>query len=173
MTPLASLAVVWLRVGTFGFGGGPAFVPLVQAECVERQQWLTNAEFVDALAFGNALPGPIAHKLAAHIGMKVAGWPGVVVSLVAVTAPGVVLMLAAMALYLRYRQAPVMEGMLRGVRPAVVGLLAYTAYVLAPDAVRDWKAGVIAVAAFAALALHVHPAAVMLAAIVLGAAVLQ
>ena len=148
-------------------------MPLVQAECVDRQHWLTNDEFVDALAFGNALPGPIAQKLAAHIGMKVAGWPGVVVSLLAVTAPGVTLMLGAMALYLRYRHAPAMEGMLRGVRPAVVGLLAYTAYVLAPDAVRDWKAGVIAVAAFGALAAHVHPAVVMLAAILLGVAALR
>lgn len=169
---LWKLGVVWLRVGLFGFGGGPAFVPLIREECVERQGWLTDAEFLDALAFGNALPGPISHKLAAHVGLKVAGWPGAAVALVAVTAPGVALMALAMGVYLRYRESPVMAGVLRAIRPAVVGLLAYTAWSLAPDAARDRVGIAIGVAAFAALALDVHPAIVMGVAIGVGAFIL-
>jgi chromate transporter len=169
VSPLGQLALVWFRVGVFGFGGGPAFVPLVREECVARQGWLTDEQFLDALAFGNALPGPIALKLAAHVGTRVAGWPGALVALFMVTAPGVLLFLGLLAVYARMRNQPAMEGAMRAVRPAVVGLLAYTAWSLVPDGIRGAGSLVIAGGAFVLLAMQVHPALVMLGALGFGA----
>ena len=60
---LWQLFVAFAKVGTFGYGGGPSMIPLVQEEVVNVHHWMDNQEFVDALAMGNALPGPIA------------GWP--------------------------------------------------------------------------------------------------
>ena len=65
------------RVGLFGFGGGQAMIPLMEQECVQQAEWMNSEEFIDALAMGNALPGPIAIKMAAMVGWKVGGHWGV------------------------------------------------------------------------------------------------
>jgi chromate transporter len=165
---LVDLGAAWLRIGLFGFGGGPSVIPLIRHECVERYGWMTDAELLDALAFGNALPGPIAVKLAAHIGMHAGGWLGCVVALVALNVPSIAMMLGLAAIYTRYRDAPSVAGAMAGVRPAVLGLIAYTAWSLAPDGVRSVPGGVLAVVAFAALVLKVHPAVVIAGAMGIG-----
>ena len=170
---ILDLAAAWLRIGVFGFGGGPSVIPLIRHECVDRYAWMTDAELLDALAFGNALPGPIAVKMAAHVGMQVGGWLGSVVAVVALSLPGVAMMLGLAALYMRFRAHPYVVGAMAGVRPAVVGLLAYTAFSLAPDGVRNVAGGAIAIASFAALILNGHPAIVIAVAMGLGAAVLR
>ena len=162
------LGAAWLRIGLFGFGGGPSVIPLIRHECVDRYGWMSDAELLDALAFGNALPGPIAVKLAAHVGMQAGGWLGCWVALAALNLPSIAMMLGLAALYARYRDAPSVAGAMAGVRPAVVGLLAYTAWSLAPDGVRNVPAGVIALAAFVALVLKVHPAVVIAGAMGIG-----
>lgn len=167
------LGAAWLRVGIFGFGGGPSVVPLIRHECVERYGWMTDQELLDALAFGNALPGPIAVKLAAHVGMQVGGWPGCVVALAALNLPSIAMMLGLGFLYLRYRTHPAIVGAMAGVRPAVVGLLAYTAWSLAPDGVRGVGGGLVAAGAFVALVANVHPAIVIAAAMAIGALFLR
>ncbi len=167
------LGAAWLRIGLFGFGGGPSVIPLIRHECVERYGWMTDGELLDALAFGNALPGPIAVKLAAYIGMHVGGAPGCVVALVTLTLPSIAMMLGLAAVYARYKDAPGVAGAMNGVRPAVVGLLAYTAWSLAPDGVRGLSSGILAAAAFAALVLKVHPAIVIAGALAIGAIFLR
>lgn len=162
------LGAAWLRIGLFGFGGGPSVIPLIRHECVDRYGWMSDAELLDALAFGNALPGPIAVKLAAHVGMQAGGWLGCLVALAALNLPSIAMMLGLAALYARYRDAPSVAGAMAGVRPAVVGLLAYTAWSLASDGVRNVPAGVIVVAAFVALVLKVHPAVVIAGAMGIG-----
>lgn len=122
------------KVGLFGFGGGPSLVPLLQEEVVSLRGWLTAEEFLDAFALGNALPGPIATKMAAYIGFKVAGWTGVVAGLLGMVLPTALLMLALLGLYLRFREAPYVEGFLRGVRPVVIALLLMVALQFAPRA---------------------------------------
>jgi chromate transporter len=173
MSVLADIAAAWFRVGVFGFGGGPSVIPLIHAECVDRYHWLDEGAFLDALAFGNALPGPIAVKLAAYIGKVAGGWPGAVVAVTTMSVPGVALMLAIGGLWARYRENPAVAGMMRGVRPAVVGLLAFTVWELAPDGVRGVGGVIVAAAAFVALLLHVHPALVMAVAMVTGAVFLR
>jgi chromate transporter len=167
------LFVAWLRIGLFGFGGGPSVLPLVRAECVDRYGWMTDEELLDAIALGNSLPGPIAVKMAAYVGQQVAGPAGCAVALVALCAPSVAMMLGLGALYLRWRDAPGMVGAMRGVRPAIVAMLAWTAFTLAPEGVRDWRGGLVAGAAFVALVAEVHPAIVVAASILVGAVLLR
>lgn len=168
MSIYLDLAAGWLRVGVFGFGGGPSVIPLIRAECVDRYHWMDDAQLLDAVAFGNALPGPIAVKLAAHIGMMQAGWVGSVIAVAALSVPGVAMMLALGTIFARYKDHRVVIGMLRGLRPVGVALLVYTVWTLAPDGVRDVRAGVLAIAALGALLLNVHPAIVIAVGMVLG-----
>ena len=161
--------VSWGRAGLLGFGGGPSMVPLIQAECVEGRGWLTDAEFLDLLASSSVLPGPITAKMSVVVGWKVAGATGALVSIVAVTAPSALLMLVLGVVLTRFKAHPAMKGALLAVRPAVVGMLAWTVVTLAPDGVSSWGTGLLAVVALAALLLRVHPGVVMVAALAFGA----
>lgn len=166
------LLLAFGRIGLFAFGGGPSMIPLMQQEVV-RAGWLTDAEFLDALALGNSLPGPISIKMAVFVGWKTDGVFGVLAALTGVSGPAIVLMGLLTGLYLRFRDHPALAGAMRAVRPVVVGMLAWTAVELAPSGVRDWTGGLIAAGAVIALALKVHPAVVVAVGMGLGAAFLR
>lgn len=167
---LLDLTVAFGKVGLFGFGGGPSFIPLIERE-VAAHGWLTREDFLDAFAFGNALPGPIATKLSGFVGHRVAGWPGAAVALLALSAPTIVAMVALAALYAQYREATAVEGFLRGLRPVVIALLVLTVTGFAPSALgalRAWRTNafrwLVFIAAFvAAVALDVHPGLLIVA----------
>jgi len=163
------LAAAWMRVGLFGFGGGNSVIPLVRYEVVERHGWMTDEAFLEALALGNTLPGPIAVKLAADIGLRVGGALGSVVALAALNLPAIALMLLLASAYTRYREHPGVLGALAALRPALIGLLVWAVCSMVPDAVRDLRGAGVAVAAFVALQFNVHPVLVLGGAIMLGA----
>ncbi len=163
------------RAGLFGFGGGPSFIPLVERE-VLAHRWLTREGFLDAFAFGNALPGPITTKLAGYVGYRVAGWPGAIAALAGLTVPTILAMVALSALYLRYQDAAPVERFLAGLRPVVIALLVLVVLGFAPSALavrgdrweRAWRWS-LAVGAFALAALlDVHPALLIIAGGLLG-----
>ena len=170
MTLLWRILFSFLKVGLFGYGGGPSMIPLLQEEVVEINGWLSTEEFVDALAMGNALPGPIIIKMATFVGYKLAGVPGLVSAVLGVSLPGLLLMLLMTLFFFRFKDHPKVQAVLRGVRPAVVALLAMTIYTVWPTAVnRRWDSALIAVATFLAVTLlKIHPAFAILGAAILG-----
>ena len=170
---LFDLALSWGRIGVVGFGGGSALVPLMKAECVDGRAWMTEEQFLDLLAAGYSLPGPISAKMSVAVGMQTAGPLGALVSIVAVMAPPALLMLGLGALLTRHRDTPAIAGAMRAVKPVVVALLAWTVLDLAPTGIQGWKAGALAAAALTALILKVHPAIVLVAAMAMGAALLR
>jgi chromate transporter len=157
----------WLRVGFLGFGGGPSVVPLIREECV-RGGWASDTEFLDMLALGNALPGPIAVKLAVAVGLKAAGWLGAGVALAGLCLPGVSLMVVLAAVFDRFKEHPGVAGMMRGARAAVVGMLAWTVWELAGAGVRDLWTGMVAGVALGLLVGGVHPGWVIVGAVGVG-----
>jgi chromate transporter len=170
---LVDLGLSWARVGLFGFGGGPAMIPLMKAECVDLRGWLREDEFLDALALGNTLPGPIAPKMGVFVGWKLGGPLGAAVALLAVVGPTAAMMLALGGLYLRFRGHPAVGGAMEAVKPVVVGMLIWTAIDLAPSGVRSWPSALLALGAVALLLLKVHPALVMAGALLLGAVAMR
>ncbi|MFT4626939.1 MAG: chromate transporter [Myxococcota bacterium] len=168
---LLSLFLGFARVGLLGFGGGPSMLPLLQAECVGNG-WLTDEEFLEGLAVGSVLPGPITTKMAVYVGWHQAGALGATSAALGIVLPSAVLMATIGAIVLRYREHPIMHGALNGVKPAVVGMLAFVAWDLAPTAVVGGTSAALALAAFVALAFgKVHPGLVIVAAAALGAVI--
>ena len=164
-----NLFLSFAKIGLVGYGGGPAMIPLIQEEVVEGQDWMSDEEFVDTLAMGNTLPGPIATKMSFFIGYKVGGWAGAPIALFGLLLPSLVLMMVLGILFLRFKDLPFAKAMLTAVRPVVVALLAYTAYTVFPKGIKNWHTGLIALVAFGAVAfLNVHPALTILAAAALG-----
>jgi chromate transporter len=169
MSAVADLAVSWARVGLLGFGGGSSMVPLMHAECVDLRAWMSDDEFLDALALGNTLPGPIAAKMSIYVGLQVAGWAGAAVAFAAVMGPSSILMVALASAFFRYKELPAVQGAMRAVKPVVVGLLFWTAIDLAPAGIKDWRMALLAALSVAVLLAKVNPLLVMLAALGLGA----
>jgi len=124
--------IFWLftRVAFFSWGGGPASLALMKTETVGAN-WITDAEFVDAVALGNSLPGPIAPQVSAFVGYKLAGFWGAVAGAVGTVVPTTLLMLAAITFFYQIKDSAPLKAMLTAVRPVVVGLLLWTAYDLA------------------------------------------
>ncbi len=157
------------KVGIFGYGGGPSVIPLIKKETVELNQWMSLDEFTDSLAFGNALPGPIATKMSAYIGYKLAGLPGAISGVLGMVVPSMLMMLALAAVFFAVKDHPKAQATLRAVRPVIVALLAYTAYDLFPSGIKGWDTLVIgAVALGLMIFTDIHPALIIVAAAVVG-----
>jgi len=117
--------IAFFRVGIFGYGGGPSSIPLVHKEVVERYKWYSNEDFSNVLALGNALPGPIATKMAGYIGYRVKGILGMIVALVATILPTVVLLVLLLTTLNHYKDLPWVQGISKAVVP-VVGVMMAT-----------------------------------------------
>jgi chromate transporter len=122
------LFISFFTTTMLGYGGGPSTIPLYEHEVVDRRGWMTSEEFGQALAFGNALPGPIATKLAAYIGFKIAGTAGAAVALAAVVLPTALFMVALAGVMLKLSGNSYIQGMIRGVRPVIFVMLAMLAW---------------------------------------------
>lgn len=118
----------FLRIGLFGFGGGPAMIPLVREEVVTRHRWMSDEEFADILAIGNTLPGPIATKLPGYVGYRVAGILGCINAVLAVILPMIVAMIMLLGLLSRYRDVDWIRGMGQGVVPVVMIMMGQLAW---------------------------------------------
>ncbi|RDI40100.1 chromate transporter [Falsibacillus pallidus] len=159
--------------GVLGYGGGPASIPLVENEVVDRYHWLSVNEFSEVLALGNALPGPIATKMSGYIGYEVGGVFGAFVGVFATIAPSLILMIALLALLMKFKNSPKVKLLTNLVRPAIAVLLGIMAY----DFFKDSYHGIgwlqtLAIVVVSFLLLQkwkVHPAYVIGAALVYGA----
>ncbi|ADU50844.1 Chromate transporter [Thermaerobacter marianensis DSM 12885] len=179
MSVLWDIFIAFTRANLLGYGGGPSVIPLIEAEVVDTYHWMTASEFADTLAIGNALPGPIATKLAAYIGYQVAGVPGAVVGVLGTVLPTAILMVVLAVMLLRFRDAPLIQGAIKGAKAVVWVLFLllvfdYMSFVR-PDR-SGWVATAIAVATLTAIHIQmfkVHQAVAIAAGIVLGALFLR
>ena len=121
---------LFTRVALFSWGGGPASLALMQRE-VTAAGWATPAEFADAVAMSNALPGPIAPQVSAYVGYKLAKLPGAIAAVSGTVIPATILMLILIFYYFKIEQSPAVQAMLKAVRPVVIGFLIWTAYEMA------------------------------------------
>jgi len=129
MNLLIEIFFTFAKLGAIAYGGGAAMIPVIQAEVVEAKNWVKDDDFRTALAIGNTLPGPIAPQMAFWTGLRVAGFPGAVLALIAVQLPGVTAMfLISSFFWSRMGENVYLSGAARGASVGVVGLLGYVAY---------------------------------------------
>ena len=105
------------------FGGGSASIPLVQHEVVEINGWMTESEFIEMLAAANALPGPIATKMAGSVGFDQAGVIGTAVALIATVAPSLFLKITLMNFLLKHKNSPRVKRLSLYIKPTIAVLL--------------------------------------------------
>jgi chromate transporter len=120
------LELFWsfFQVGLFCFGGGYAALPLIQRETVDIHQWLNLQEFADVVTISQMTPGPIGINAATFVGQRVAYLPGSIVATLGFVFPSFLIVIILAMIYYRYRSLALMQGILGGLRPAVVALIA-------------------------------------------------
>ncbi|MDF2614327.1 MAG: chromate transporter [Clostridia bacterium] len=120
------LKLFWsfFQIGLFSIGGGYAAMPLLQNQVVDLNNWLTMAEFTDIITISQMTPGPIAINAATFVGIKIAGIKGAILCTIGCITPSCIITLILAKLYYKYRKLTIMQGILNGLRPAVVALIA-------------------------------------------------
>lgn len=117
------LFLSFFQVGLFSIGGGYAALPLIQHQVVSAHAWLSVGEFADVVTLSQMTPGPIALNAATFVGTRVGGALGAIIATLGVITPSVILVLGLAALYVKYQGHRLLDGILGGLRPAVVGLI--------------------------------------------------
>ena len=120
------LELFWsfLQIGLFSIGGGYAAMPLIQHQAVDLHGWLTMTQFADVMTIAEMTPGPIAINAATFVGIQTAGLPGAVIATVGCVFPSCVIVMTLAFLYYRFRGLSMVQGVLSGLRPAVVAMIA-------------------------------------------------
>jgi chromate transporter len=158
--------------GILGYGGGPASIPLIENEVVKNYGWLTVNEFSEVLALGNALPGPIATKMAGYIGYEQGGILGAFIATFATVAPSLILMIGLLSILYKFKDSPKVKRMSNYIRPTIavlLGIMAIKFFVESYEGSGWIQTGFLVVVSFLLLEkFKVHPAYVIMGSLVYG-----
>ena len=120
---LKEVALLFLKLGTFSFGGPAVYVALMHHETVRRRRWIDEQRFLDLVGATNLIPGPNAAEMAIHLGLIRAGWPGLITSGALFILPGMAATLLVAWAYVTYGSIPEVGWVLYGVKPVVIGIV--------------------------------------------------
>ncbi|MBQ0057806.1 MAG: chromate transporter [Bacteroidales bacterium] len=132
------LFITFMKIGGFTLGGGPAMVPMMEQEIVNKHHWLSKEEFLDIYAVSQATPGIFAVDMASHIGYKLGGIRSGIYASLGVVLPSIVIILLIAIIFSHFRENHWVEAFFMGVRPAVVALLAVPVFSMAKSAKISW-----------------------------------
>ena len=152
---LGETAVAFLRLGFIAFGGAVAHIALMEEEFVRRRGWLSREEFVDRVGAVNLLPGPSSTEMAIYLGQLRGGFPGLLIAGAAFIFPSALMMCAMAWAYVRYGALPQIAGVLWGVKPVVVVLIAQAVGSLGRTVLKSRELLVIAAIVLGLAAMHV------------------
>lgn len=124
----------FFKIGLFTLGGGYAMIPLIQEEVVERHGWMNEKDFLDLLAVSQTIPGVFAVNMSINIGYRLRKFPGSVVMALGTVLPSFLIILAIALFFHSFQENPTVEAMFKGIRPAVVALIALPVFRLAKSA---------------------------------------
>lgn len=149
---LLQLFWTYLKIGTFTLGGGYAMLPLIQREVVDRRHWIDETEFLDMIALAQAAPGIIAVNSAIFIGYQIgvsqaSSQQGrlmqklypmlcVIATILGAVLPSFIIILTIAMVFRSYKDQPAIEAIFRGVRPAVVAMIAAPLYKMGRNAIK-------------------------------------
>jgi chromate transporter len=159
---LGEVAGLFLRLGFTAFGGPAAHIAIMRAEVVQRRKWLSEEDFLDLLGAANLIPGPTSTELAIYLGYRRVGWPGLVLAGTCFILPAMLIVLALAWVYVRYGTTPLVSGVLYGILPVVIAIVAQALWGLGQKAVKNWLTGVVGLLATAFYLLGVNILVILL-----------
>jgi chromate transporter len=145
---LLALAWVAFKVGALSYGGGFVIIPLMQADAVNHYHWMTNAQFLDAVALGQVTPGPVVQTVAV-VGYAAAGIAGGLIAAVVAFTPSFAFVLLGARKFDHLRHDPRARAFLNGAGPAAIGAIIGVAIPLALALGEAWQYAILAAAVVA------------------------
>ncbi len=164
MAHTREVAGVFLKIGTLGFGGPAAHVAMMRDEVVVRRQWVEEQEFLDALGATSVIPGPGSTQMAIYLSRRRAGWPGLVVGGICFILPAMLIVLGLAWAYVEYGTTEIGRGLLYGITPVVIGIVAAAVLGLGRLAIKRVHLAVLAAVVIVGYALDVNVLVLLLAA---------
>src|SRR6266481_9868161 len=165
---LTEIGTFFSKIGALTFGGGLTIIALIQEQAVDQYHWLTHQEFIDGLALGQFTPGPMI-IVAAYVGYKLAGLGGAMLAAAAIFLPSFVITLPILPIFERVRKLVWTTAAMKGIGPAVMGILVVKLGQMAPHAVPDFAAVAILIATVITLVMsRIGPVKMMIAGSVFG-----
>jgi chromate transporter len=161
-TRLSELAVLYLKLGTLAFGGPAAHIAMMEDEVVRRRGWMDHQAFLDLLGVANLLPGPSSTELAIFIGWRRAGLAGLLVAGTCFILPAAVLVTAIAWAYVRFGRLPAVAGVMYGVKPVVIAVVAQALWRLGRTALKTKTLAGVGVVAAVASGLGMNPLPVLI-----------
>lgn len=159
------LFTTFFKIGAFTFGGGYAMIPIIEEEVVEKNKWIEKDEFLDLIAIAQSCPGVFAINISTFIGYKLRGNKGAACSALGTALPSFLLLLLIAMFFHRVMDVKWVAAMFRGIRPAVVALIAVPTFNLAKSANITWSnCWIPIVTALLIYALGVNPIWIIIAA---------
>ena len=126
--------LIFTRIGAFTIGGGYAMVPLIENELVDKRKWISREDFLDLMALAQTVPGIFAVNIAIFIGYKLRKFWGAFWMALGTILPSFVIMLAIALFFQQFKHIPAVENIFKGIRPAVVALIAAPTFKMAKSA---------------------------------------
>ena len=163
-TRLAEVTLFFLRLGVTAFGGPAAHIAIMRDEVVKRRKWIDEQGFLDLLGAANLIPGPTSTEMAIFLGFRRVGWAGLLLAGVCFISPAMLIVLALAWAYVRYGATPAAGGILYGVLPVVIAIVAQALWGLGRKAVKGWLTAVTGLAVVVLYFLHANILVLLLAA---------
>lgn len=135
--PLRELAILFLKLGTIGFGGPAAHIAMMENEVVTRREWLTREQFLDVVGATNLIPGPNSTEMAIHVGYLYAGLPGLIVAGACFIFPAVTITAILAWLYQSFGTLPQLTPLLYGIKPAILAVIFGALWRLGKKAIKN------------------------------------
>lgn len=126
--------LTFFKIGLFTFGGGYAMIPLIEAEIVNRKNWISKEDFLVLLAVAQSCPGVFAINISVFIGYRLRGVKGGLLCALGTALPSFIIILLIAMFFHQFKDNPYVAAMFRGIRPAVVALIAIPTFNMAKKA---------------------------------------
>lgn len=128
------LFTTFFRIGAFTIGGGYAMIPIIEADIVEKNHWISKEEFLDLIAVAQSCPGVFAINISTFIGYKLHGTPGALFAALGAALPSFLIILLIAMFFKQFQDVAWVAACFNGIRPAVVALIAAPTFSLAKSA---------------------------------------
>lgn len=143
---MREVALLFLKLGTIAFGGPAAHIAMMRDEVVTRRRWVSEQEFTDLLGATNMIPGPNSTEMAIHLGLRRAGWRGLLAAGVLFILPAFAIVLAFAWAYVRWATTPEATWLLDGVKPVIIAVVVQALWNLSRTAAGNAVAALVAAA---------------------------
>ena len=160
---LAKIFSIFFRIGLFTFGGGFAMIPLIRRELVDKQGWIDEERFIDAILVTQTVPGAVAINLSIFFGYRLLELAGAVVAAFAVALPSFLIILGFASFFNNFAGHSLVDNIFKGIRPAIVGLILYGGFQLSRSI--KWTGSLVLITVLALLAtsvLNISPVIIIL-----------